>query len=111
MSCRRLETGSSKLETEAGIQRQQPAVATQLHSSNHRFRSLPRITPVIADIRDADRIRAVFEAYRPEIVFHAAAHKHVPLMESNEVEARHQQRAGHAQPGRGGGGDAGWSGS
>ena len=29
----------------------------------------------------------MFEAYRPEIVFHAGAHKHVPLMESNEVEA------------------------
>ena len=47
----------------------------------------PRITPIIADIRFPDRIRAVFEAYRPEIVFHAGAHKHVPLMESNEVEA------------------------
>ncbi|MCX6032930.1 MAG: nucleoside-diphosphate sugar epimerase/dehydratase [Chloroflexi bacterium] len=46
-----------------------------------------RITPVIADIRFAERIRAVFEVYRPEIVFHAGAHKHVPLMESNEVEA------------------------
>jgi len=42
---------------------------------------------VIADIRFPERIRAVFEEYRPEIVFHAAAHKHVPLMESNEVEA------------------------
>jgi len=45
------------------------------------------ITPIIADIRFPERIRAVFEAYRPEIVFHAGAHKHVPLMESNEVEA------------------------
>ncbi|PKO21723.1 MAG: hypothetical protein CVU38_13265, partial [Chloroflexi bacterium HGW-Chloroflexi-1] len=45
------------------------------------------IVPIIADIRFPDRIRAVFEAYRPESVFHAGAHKHVPLMESNEVEA------------------------
>lgn len=42
---------------------------------------------VIADIRFADRVRAVFEEYRPEIVFHTAAHKHVPLMEANPGEA------------------------
>lgn len=48
---------------------------------------LPRIHPVIADIRFPDRLRAVFEQYRPEIVFHAAAHKHVPLMEDNPTEA------------------------
>ncbi len=45
------------------------------------------IIPVIADIRFAERISAIFETYRPEIVFHAAAHKHVPLMECNEAEA------------------------
>jgi FlaA1/EpsC-like NDP-sugar epimerase len=42
---------------------------------------------VIADIRFPDRLHAIFEEYRPEIVFHAAAHKHVPLMELNPVEA------------------------
>jgi FlaA1/EpsC-like NDP-sugar epimerase len=42
---------------------------------------------VIADIRSADRLRAVFAQYRPEIVFHAAAHKHVPLMETNIEDA------------------------
>jgi FlaA1/EpsC-like NDP-sugar epimerase len=47
----------------------------------------PCITPVIADIRDADRLRVVFETHRPEIVFHAAAHKHVPLMEQNIEDA------------------------
>lgn len=50
-------------------------------------RSMPILHTVIADIRFAERIHAVFEHYRPEIVFHAAAHKHVPLMESNPVEA------------------------
>jgi FlaA1/EpsC-like NDP-sugar epimerase len=45
------------------------------------------VHPVIADIRDTDRLRAVFEQYRPEIVFHAAAHKHVSLMETNEADA------------------------
>ncbi len=46
-----------------------------------------RIHPVIADIRDRARMEQVFRMYRPEIVFHAAAHKHVPLMESNPPEA------------------------
>jgi FlaA1/EpsC-like NDP-sugar epimerase len=46
-----------------------------------------RITPVIADIRDRERVRRVFEQHRPFAVFHAAAHKHVPLMEENVVEA------------------------
>jgi len=46
-----------------------------------------RVVPVIADIRDEHRITAVFESWCPEVVFHAAAHKHVPLMELNPIEA------------------------
>jgi FlaA1/EpsC-like NDP-sugar epimerase len=46
----------------------------------------PRIHGVIADIRFAERIEMLFEEYRPEVVFHAAAHKHVPLMEANPAE-------------------------
>lgn len=42
---------------------------------------------VIADVRDVARMEKVFEAYKPEIVFHAAAYKHVPLMENNPCEA------------------------
>lgn len=42
---------------------------------------------VIADVRDIVRLERVFEAYNPQIVFHAAAYKHVPLMESNPCEA------------------------
>ncbi|MEJ5248424.1 MAG: nucleoside-diphosphate sugar epimerase/dehydratase [Caldilinea sp.] len=45
------------------------------------------ITPVIADIRFRERMMTLFQKHRPEIVFHAAAHKHVPLMEINPVEA------------------------
>ncbi|MBN2322996.1 MAG: polysaccharide biosynthesis protein [Spirochaetes bacterium] len=41
----------------------------------------------IADIKDPSLIRAIFGEYRPDVVFHAAAHKHVPLMEFNEAEA------------------------
>ncbi len=42
---------------------------------------------VIADVRDVARLEKVFESYRPDVVFHAAAYKHVPLMESNPCEA------------------------
>jgi FlaA1/EpsC-like NDP-sugar epimerase len=45
------------------------------------------VIPVIADIRDRRRIRQVWERLRPAIVLHAAAHKHVPLMEDNPEEA------------------------
>lgn len=45
------------------------------------------LEPIIADIRNADRINNVFEKYHPEVVFHAAAHKHVPLMEMHPEEA------------------------
>jgi FlaA1/EpsC-like NDP-sugar epimerase len=43
--------------------------------------------PLIADVCDESRMREIFEQYRPEVIFHAAAHKHVPLMEVNVVEA------------------------
>jgi FlaA1/EpsC-like NDP-sugar epimerase len=45
------------------------------------------LQPVIADIRFPDRLEAVFAEHRPEVVFHAAAHKHVPLMEDNIADA------------------------
>jgi FlaA1/EpsC-like NDP-sugar epimerase len=52
-------------------------------------RNWPEIKQVglIGDVRDESRLRAVFEEYRPEVVFHAAAHKHVPLMEQTPSEA------------------------
>jgi FlaA1/EpsC-like NDP-sugar epimerase len=45
------------------------------------------IDVVLADVRDRTRLDRVFRACRPEVVFHAAAHKHVPLMEENPEEA------------------------
>ena len=45
------------------------------------------IHPIIADIRNLQRLQVIFETHRPEVVFHAAAHKHVPLMEINVEEA------------------------
>ncbi len=41
----------------------------------------------IGSVRDKERLECIFENYRPDIVFHAAAHKHVPLMENSAVEA------------------------
>ncbi len=66
------------------------------HSENQVFeidrelrRRFPRLrlAPLIADIRDVSRLRDIFARFRPFAVFHAAAHKHVPLMEENVIEA------------------------
>jgi len=51
-----------------------------------QFSSL-EIIPLIADVRDLPRLSVLFDRWEPEIIFHAAAHKHVPLMESNIEEA------------------------
>ena len=46
-----------------------------------------KLIPVIADIRNVERLDSVFRSHQPQIVFHAAAHKHVSLMEANPIEA------------------------
>lgn len=46
-----------------------------------------RYIPVLGDIRHKGEIKAIFEKYRPEVVFHAAAYKHVPMLEINPWEA------------------------
>src|SRR5207249_371796 len=48
---------------------------------------LKRFETVIADVTKEERMRRVFEAFRPQVVFHAAAYKHVPVMENNPSEA------------------------
>jgi len=45
------------------------------------------LIPLIADVRDLPRVKTLMGEYRPAVVFHAAAHKHVPLMEANPSEA------------------------
>ena len=45
------------------------------------------VRPCMADVTDAERIERVFAEHRPQLVFHAAAHKHVPMMEANPGEA------------------------
>lgn len=44
------------------------------------------VRPCLADVLDADRMEAIFAEYRPHLVFHAAAHKHVPIVEVNPCE-------------------------
>jgi FlaA1/EpsC-like NDP-sugar epimerase len=104
---RSLATGETVLVTGAGgsigtelcrqLARLEPARLLLLgHGENSIFdielellERYPSVTcvPLIADVRDRERMRQIFEAYRPYSVFHAAAHKHVPLMESNVSEA------------------------
>ncbi len=53
----------------------------------HRRHPQLKLEVLIGSIRDLPRLESVFAAYRPQIVYHAAAHKHVPLMEENPREA------------------------
>src|SRR5205807_10028950 len=50
-------------------------------------RSFSAAVPVLADVGNPTKMRQVFERYEPSIVFHAAAYKHVPLMEANPLES------------------------
>ena len=57
--------------------------------ANELAQKFPEIasTAIIADVRDRQRLSAMMDRYKPEVVYHAAAHKHVPLMELNPSEA------------------------
>ncbi|HUI06169.1 MAG TPA: nucleoside-diphosphate sugar epimerase/dehydratase [Verrucomicrobiae bacterium] len=55
------------------------------------------IVPLIADILDRPRMQAIFKEHRPQVVFHAAAHKHVPIMESHPCEAIKNNSLGTAR--------------
>jgi FlaA1/EpsC-like NDP-sugar epimerase len=62
-------------------------VLIQIHSELKREHGELAVIPFLGDIVDVDRVMNVFMMYKPDIVFHAAAHKHVPLMELNPGEA------------------------
>ncbi|MFW3612487.1 polysaccharide biosynthesis protein [Staphylococcus caprae] len=51
------------------------------------YKNSIEIIPVIADVQDRTRIKEIINKYKPYVIYHAAAHKHVPLMEDNPVEA------------------------
>lgn len=58
-----------------------------IYNELHRIFPNIRISQIIADVVDRDRITGIFEKFQPNIVFHAAAYKHVPLMEENPDQA------------------------
>jgi FlaA1/EpsC-like NDP-sugar epimerase len=61
-------------------------IEQELTRSLRSFRDTP-VEALVADVGDEVRMRAIFAEYRPQVVLHAAAHKHVPMMESNASEA------------------------
>lgn len=60
---------------------------THLHDVSKTLRGDVEPELVLADIRSSERVQAIFAKYRPEVVFHAAAHKHVPFLEAHPEEA------------------------
>jgi FlaA1/EpsC-like NDP-sugar epimerase len=69
---------------------------THLHDAVADLDHDSGVEAVLADIRNQDRVLGVFMRYRPEVVFHAAAHKHVPLLETHPEEALHTNVIGTA---------------
>ncbi len=61
--------------------------AYELEQELKRMYPLLDLEVLIASVRERERMEAIFREYRPSVVFHAAAHKHVPLMEHNPTEA------------------------
>lgn len=61
-------------------------IEQELTRTLRSFREIPVIA-LVADVGDETRMRAIFAEYSPHVVFHAAAHKHVPMMETNPTEA------------------------
>jgi len=60
---------------------------TPLYELEYNLRNTSKVEVVVADITNRGRMEAVFKAFKPEVVYHAAAYKHVPLMEDNPYEA------------------------
>lgn len=68
------------------LDRDETGIFNITNELNYKFPRL-KIIPVIADIQDKEKIDKIFNQFRPDIIFHAAAYKHVPLMESHPDEA------------------------
>ncbi|MGJ5630574.1 polysaccharide biosynthesis protein [Nostoc sp. CALU 1950] len=69
------------------IQQELEQLIQVIENEGKSSRDTPRISTFIADIRFKSRLEHAFELFQPDVIFHAAAHKHVPLMELNPVEA------------------------
>ena len=68
-------------------QAESPLYELELDVKTHYLRFFPLIEVVVADVSDRRRMVSVFERFNPQVVFHAAAYKHVPLMEEHPSEA------------------------
>ncbi len=69
------------------IQQELTKVLSEIKKTSKTPTDMTRLTAIIADIRLVERLEYVFETVRPDMIFHAAAHKHVPMMELNPPEA------------------------
>ncbi len=69
----------------------------QIEQELHDLGYGPKIEAHVADVLDGGRMRNIFEQFRPQVVFHAAAHKHVPLMEHQPYEAFRNNAIGTKQ--------------
>ena len=63
----------------------QQEIKMQMHNKN--IDENIKLTCLIASVRDTERIDEIVQIYKPFVVYHAAAHKHVPLMEDSPLEA------------------------
>ena len=79
------------------------STTTRPTSTTRRPPWAARCTQALVDITDRDAVLEAFDRYRPEVVFHAAAHKHVPVLEEHPVGRGQHQRARHPERGRRGG--------
>jgi FlaA1/EpsC-like NDP-sugar epimerase len=70
-----------------GIEQELKQRLINLTQGKNAPQHLPRLRTFIADLRFSDRLEYAFDRFRPDFVFHAAAHKHVPMMEVNPPEA------------------------
>ncbi len=77
---------NSKIKKLVLVERSEYALFQILQEITEKFPDAD-VSAVIADICDLERMENIFFRFRPQVVFHAAAHKHVPLMESNASEA------------------------
>lgn len=68
------------------VERAEPALFT-IDREMREAQPLFPVVPLVADIGDESRMRRIMEEYCPQVILHAAAHKHVPMMESNSAEA------------------------
>ncbi|MHC0066592.1 polysaccharide biosynthesis protein [Nostoc sp. UIC 10890] len=69
------------------IQQELEQLVQVIENEGKSSRDTPRISTFVADIRFKSRLEHAFELFQPDVIFHAAAHKHVPLMELHPVEA------------------------